>query len=111
MADVTFDELLKIRDEATEVFVSRPQATEAAFGRKDQKKWERTQRLIDNAVYGVKLAQDKQLPMETLPQFKSAVIAMVVPWLLRWMAGIVMQKIIEFIFERWMERKRNASVR
>lgn len=104
MAVVTFDELLKIRDEATEVFVTAPQWQERQFGRRDERKWQRTQQLIDNVVYGVKLAQDKGLAMETLPQFKSAVIAMIVPWFMRWMAGLMLQKIIEFVFNRWLER-------
>ena len=104
MEKLAFDELLKIRDEATQVFVTAPQWQERQLGRRDERKWQRTQQLIDNVVYGVKLAQDKNLPMETLPQFKSAVIAMIVPWFMRWMAGLVLQKIIEFVFNRWLER-------
>ena len=97
-------EILKIRDEATEVFINAPQAAERQLGKRDLRKWHRTQQLIDAAVYGAVKAQDKNLPMETLPQFKSAVIAMIVPWFMRWMAGLVLQKIIEFVFNRWLER-------
>lgn len=104
MEKLTLNELLIIRDEATQVFVTAPQWQEERLGKKDHRKWDRTQRLIDSVVCGVQIAQDKNLPMETLPQFKSAVIAMVVPWFMRWMAGLVLQKIIEFVFNRWLEQ-------
>jgi len=108
-AAVSLNDILHIRNETVHRFVTTPQNQEEHFGRRRNDHWKRTERLINEAANGLRVAHQRGMPLATQEQFTKSILAVILPWGLRWMGGIVLGKILEYMFSLWIERLNNGT--
>jgi hypothetical protein len=49
------------------------------------------------------------MPLATQEQFTKSILAVVLPWGLRWIGSYVLGKILEYMFSLWLERLNNGT--
>lgn len=109
MADATLDDFIRIRDRAVEKFITAPRNAEHFFRKERDSHWARTERLINESVNALRVAVERGMPLGTKEQFTKSILALILPWGLRWFGEFVLREILSYLFKLWTERSSNGT--